>query len=118
MNPLITAIAVALAISLAGNAGLGWAWLQARDAVTDLRGQRDQARGDASACSDATDDLRDLADKRAAAARKDQAAAAAKARAHQALAQTILATPPAVPGDVCASAQARVDAWARERAGQ
>ncbi|SIQ99453.1 hypothetical protein [Pseudacidovorax sp. RU35E] len=116
MTAAMQALLVALAISVAGNAGMGWAWLQARTAATELRGQRDEARGDASACSDATQDLRDLADQRAAAAKKDQAAAAAKARAHQALAQTILSTPPAVPGDACASAQARVDAWLRGRA--
>ncbi len=116
MNPVLTAIAVALAISLASNASLSWAWLHARDAATELRGQRDKARADASACSDATDDLADLANKRAAAAKTAQAAAARKARAHEELAQTVLATPPPVPGDICASAQARVDKWAKWRA--
>lgn len=115
MTEAMQALLVALAISVAGNAGMGWAWLRARDAVVELRGQRDTARGDATACSDATQDLRDLADKRAAAAKRDQAAAAAKARAHQQLAQTILSTPAAVPGDVCASAQARVDVWMKGR---
>lgn len=116
MNPVVTAIAVALAISLAGNASLSWAWLHARDAAIELRSQRDDARADASACSDATDDLADLAGKRAAAAKTAQAAAAKKARAHEELAQAILTMPPAVLGDVCASAQARVDAWVKGRA--
>ncbi|WP_177225418.1 hypothetical protein [Variovorax sp. OK605] len=65
----------------------------------------------ASACSDATDDLRELADRRAVEAKKAQAIARDAANGRQQTAHTILSTPAAVPGDACASAQVRVDAW-------
>lgn len=104
-----------LASSLAGNAALGWAWVGARERAATSVLQRDDARAAASACSDATEDLRDLADKRSAEAKKAQAAARADASGRQQAAHTILSTPPAVPGDACASAQARIDGWLRGR---
>ncbi|AVQ83831.1 hypothetical protein [Variovorax sp. PMC12] len=115
---LLQTLLVALGLSVAGNAVLGWAWVGAREKAATSVLQRDDARAAASACSDATDDLRDLADKRAAEAKKAQAAARTVALGHQVSAQTILATPAAVPGDACASAQVRVDGWLRGRAGQ
>lgn len=114
----VPAWAWVLALSLAGNGVLGWAWIGAREKAAASVVQRDDARAVASACSDATDDLRDLADKRAAEAKKAQAAARAVALDHQSRAQAILLAPAAVPGDACASAQARVDDWLRGRAGQ
>jgi len=115
---LMQALLVALGISLAGNAALGWAWVGAREKAATSVLQRDDARAAATACSDATEDLRDLADKRAAEAKKAQALARSLALDHQARAQTILATPAAMPGDACASAQARIEDWLRGRAGQ
>lgn len=115
---LMQALLVALGISVAGNAALGWAWVGAREKAATSVLQRDDARAAATACSDATEDLRDLADKRAAEAKKAQASARSLALGHQARAQVILATPAAVPGDACASAQARIDDWLRGRAGQ
>jgi hypothetical protein len=119
MNPIM----IALAISLAANAALGWAYLGQRDdtttaqtALRDMEGQRDGARQAASACSDSVDDLRELADKRAREAAAARAAAAGKAQGHNQRADAILAAPPKVPGDACASAQARVDDWLKGRA--
>lgn len=119
MNPIL----IALAISVAANAALGWAWLGQRDetatAKADLRameGQRDGARQAASVCSDSVDDLRELADKRARDAAPARAAAASTAQGHNQRADQILATPAPVPGDLCASAQARVDEWLKGRA--
>ncbi|CAN7491529.1 hypothetical protein LJR074_003370 [Acidovorax sp. LjRoot74] len=113
---------IVLAVSLATNAALGWAWLGKRDetatAKADLRameGQRDGARQAASACSDSVDDLRELADKRARDAAPARAAAASVAQGHNQRADQILATPAPVSGDVCASAQARVDSWLQGR---
>lgn len=118
MNPIL----IALAISLAANGVLGWAYLGQRDdtatAKADLRameGQRDGARQAASACSDSVDDLRDLADKRARDAAPARAAAASAAQGHNQRADVILSTPAPAPGDVCASAQARVDEWLKGR---
>lgn len=109
--------------SLAANAVLGWAYLGQRDetaaARADLRGmegQRDGARQAASACSDSVDDLRELADRRGREAAQARAAAAGKAQSHNKRADQILAPPAPVPGDACASAQARVDEWLKGRA--
>lgn len=77
---LTSALAALLAASVLVNIGLGRAWLAARDDATTAIGQRDTARADASACSDATDDLRTLADQRAIEAQ----AARADGAAHQA----------------------------------
>ena len=104
-----------LTLSLAGNAALGWAWVGARERAAASIVQRDDARAAASACSDATEDLRDLADKRGTEAKKAQALARTTANGHQQAAHTIMSTPPAVPGDACASAQARIDGWLRAR---
>lgn len=113
----------AAGLSLALNAALGWAYLGQRDkttkaesAVTAMEQQRDGAREAASACSDAVEDLRTVADKRAAEAKAARAEAAAKARGHNKKADSILATPAAVPGDDCRSAQVRVSDWLKGRA--
>jgi hypothetical protein len=123
MLPAINPIIVALAISAAANAALGWAYLGQRDdtavaktALRDMEGQRDGARQAASACSDSVDDLRELADKLAREAAPARAAAASTAKGHNQRADTILSTPAPVPGDACASAQARVDDWLKGRA--
>jgi hypothetical protein len=119
VNPLL----IALAISVAANGLLGWAYLGQRDdtttaqtALRDMQSQRDGARQAASACSDSVDDLRELADKRAREAAPARAAAASKAHGHHQRADKILSTPPPVPGNACASAQARVDEWLKGRA--
>lgn len=118
MNPIL----IVLALSLAFNGLLGWAYLGQRDETTtaktalrDMQSQRDGARQAASACSDSVDDLRELADKRAREAAPARAAAASAARGHNQRADQILAAPAPVPGDVCASAQARVDDWLKGR---
>jgi hypothetical protein len=105
-----------LALSVAGNAALGWAWLGARDQVATTVTERDNARAAASACSDATEALRDLADKRGAEAARAQAEARKAASHREGRAQQILSTPAAVPGDDCGSARVRVDGWLKGRA--
>lgn len=83
--------------------------------VGGLETERDDARSAASMCSDAVEDLRALADKRAADAKPVQAAAQQAAGQRQAAAQQILSTPPAVHGDDCGSARVRIDDWLRSR---
>lgn len=107
-----------LGASLAANAALGWAYLGQRDMATAARGdvlamqqQRDGAQLAASECSDAVDDLRELADQRASQAAAARAEAAAVAIQHSKRADVILTTPAAVPGDDCRSAQVRVSEW-------
>lgn len=123
MMPAINPMLVVLAISVAANAALGWAYLGQRDdtttaqaALRDMEGQRDGAREAASACSDSVEALRELADQRGRDAAQARAAAAAKALGHNQRADQILAAPAPVPGDACASAQARVDSWLQGRA--
>lgn len=70
----------------------------------------------ASACSDATEDLRQLADKRKAAAAPARAAAASTAQGLQQRADYTLGLQPKVPGDMCASMQALGDEWLKGRA--
>jgi septal ring factor EnvC (AmiA/AmiB activator) len=114
---------IALGLSIALNAGLGWAYLGQRDTIATLRteakavqGQLQGARADAKACSDAVDDLRTLADQRAKEASAARDAAQQRAQGHQRKADAILAAQPAVPGDDCASARLRVDGWLKGRA--
>lgn len=108
-------VLMALAASIAGNLALGSAWLTARDRAATAVVQRDDAREAASICSDATEDLRDLASQRKREAAAAQAAARAAARSRQQLADEILATPPSVPGDDCRSAQERAQRWLQGR---
>lgn len=114
---LLLALCLAVALSQRHQLGMLRAEVRQADrAVGTLTAERDDARGAASICSDATDDLRALADQRAAAAAPVQAQAQQAAQQRQVVAQQILATPAAVAGDDCRSAQARVDAWLQGRA--
>lgn len=119
MTPILYALIASAALNLLA----GWAYLGQRDTIATLRteartvqGELDGARADAQACSNAVDDLRDLADQRKREADTARAAAQQRAQQHQRKADAILAAPPAVPGDDCASARVRVDLWLKERA--
>lgn len=85
--------------------------LKTAQQLGELEAERDDARDAASMCSDAVEDLRARADKRAADARPVQAAAQQAAGQRQAAAQLILSTPAAVQRDDCASARVRIDSW-------
>lgn len=124
MNFLLIAVAVAV-LALAGNAGQAWLYLGLRDELTLAKAatgarekELDAARQDASACSDAVDDLRTLADQRAKEATTARATAATQAHAAAQRADAILAAPAAVPGNDCQSAQVRVERWLQGRAQQ
>lgn len=124
MNLLLIAVVVAV-LAVVGNAGQAWLYLGLRDELTLAKAatgarekERDTARQEASACSDAVDDLRALADERASEAATTRAAAAAQARMAAQRADAILAAPAAVPGNDCASAQVRIDSWLQGRVQQ
>ena len=114
---------VALLCSLVANALLGWGYLAGRDKLAALQErvqavaqERDSALAGAQACSDGVARLQAQAERRereAAAARKLAAQTAAD---HARRADEVLAAPPAVPGDDCASARVRVGQWLKERA--
>ena len=121
--PTISPMLAALALSLAANAVLGWAYLDQRDetttaqaAVRDMQGQRDGARQVASACSDATEALRDLADQRARDAATARTQAGAAARSLQQRADYTLGLKPRDPANQCGSMQALGDGWLQGRA--
>lgn len=113
MNAL-TAVIIALAISLAGNAGLSYLWLGARDEATTAQTNLKSAKDAAETCSKSVDDLQVKAADRAKAAAKDRAAAAASAQNRDAKADEILSTP-ATSTDDCKAAQDRVTAWLKGR---
>lgn len=116
MSPAINPLLAALALSLAANGVLGWAWLGQRDDTTAAIGQRDQARSDATACSDATEALRDQANKRRTAAAPARAAASNAAQGLSQRADRTLGLQPKMPGDMCASMQSLGDEWLQGRA--
>lgn len=111
---IITILGIALAISMALNAVGGWAYLGQRDATVAAEKDRDQARDAATACSDATQGLRDLADKRKAEADKARAAASKAAQTHDQKADAILAAP-ATGASACESAENQATTWLKGR---
>ena len=110
MNPLAI-LGLLLAISMAGNAFLGNAYLSQRDKAVTGEVKTEQATGVAQACSKGVDELAVRADERKKLAAAAMAEAKKQARTLDRQADAILATPPAAPGDDCASAQRRLDDW-------
>lgn len=102
---------IVLAISLAANALLGYAYLGQRDTATVAKVEQRQATGVALECSKGTEKLETAAAQRKTAAAPKIAAAQQQAQQHNRKADQIMATPPAVPGNACASAQAELDSW-------
>lgn len=80
MSYPVIALAAALGLSLLGNVVLTKVWLGADRRATAVTEQRDQARATATACSDATEALRTLADRRQKDARAATQAAEQRAR--------------------------------------
>jgi hypothetical protein len=115
MSPLMV-LAGLLGLSLVINAGLGIGYLGQRDKATAAIEQRDDARGAATACSDATEDLRVLADKRKLNANVARTAAAGKATALEQRADATLSRQPKDLLNSCASIQALGDDWLKSRA--
>lgn len=107
-------LSIALALSMLANASVTYLYMGKRDEATVAQGERDQARGAATACSDATDDLRELADKRAKEAKAARAAAAEAAKSRDQRADDILSTP-ASSTDDCQAAATRATTWLKGR---
>lgn len=111
---ITTILGIALAISMGLNALGGWAYLGQVKATVAAESERDQARGAATACSDATEALRTLADKREAENKKLRVEAAARAKTLNEEADAILSTP-ASDTDDCKAASQRLDRWLKGR---
>jgi hypothetical protein len=111
----VAMVLIALGISLAGNATLSLFWLGARDTVAKQGVQLKAAGVAAQACSDATDNLLTLADKRLEQAKAARAQAAAASKGRQQRADAILSAPASTPGDDCKSAGDRAAQWLKSR---
>lgn len=114
--PQLTAgLGLALALSLVANIGAGYVYLQQRDALAiagnNLEHKESEtvtARAAADTCSASVEALAASAAVMASQLEPLRLAAKQRAAGHFALADKILSTPAAVPGDACASAQKRV----------
>lgn len=112
---MAAALALALLLSLAINVGLAWMYVGQRDAATLARSDADHAgdkeslaRGSADVCTKAVEALELIGQGLRQERDQARAEAADVAAGHKARSDKILSTPAAVPGDACASAQARV----------
>lgn len=115
MSKLSIGLSIALGLSVLANVGAGYVYLQQRDALTIAGNDLEHAAGDtataraaADACSASVEALATSAAVMASQLEAARTAAAQRAGHHYAKADKILATPAAVPGDACASAQKRV----------
>ena len=115
MSKLSIGLGIALGVSVLANAGAGYVYLQQRDALTvagnnleHASGETATARAAADACSASVEALATSAAVMASQLEAARTAATQRASQHYAKADKILATPSAVPGDACASAQKRV----------
>lgn len=113
MNPW----AYVLLASLALNALLGWDDLRLREKVGAVAVERDTARGAATACSDATEALADLATKQKDAGAQLLKDAKAKALTLEQRANAERSRSQAVPGNACASAAQETAEWLTKRRG-
>lgn len=112
---ICAALALTLLLSLAGNVGLVLMYVGQRDAATLARSDADHAadkeslaRGSADVCTKAVEALELIGQGLKQERDQARAQAAAVAAGHKSRADKILSTPATVPGDACASAQARV----------
>lgn len=115
MKSLLIGLAIALALSIAGNAWLTHAYIGERDTRVTAENERKQARDAANTCSASVKALRERAEKAEKEGAVARAAAAASAAKSEARADKILSTPDAVPGNDCQSARAVVDDWLGSR---
>lgn len=111
----MTPLSIALAISVAINAAVGYAYLGQRDKAVVSVEKTVQATGAAVACSAGVDSLEKKADERHATAAPKIAEAKQVAEAANTKADAILATPATEPGNDCKSASDRVDTWWADR---
>lgn len=112
---LLIGLAIALALSMAGNAALTHFYLGQRDVATQAVSDRDSARAAATACSDATEDLAEQAAKRYAEAQSRREEAETQALLAEGRAQALLQKRPSVAGDDCRSAAVQMDDWLTTR---
>jgi uncharacterized protein HemX len=109
------AVLLVLAASLVANAWLWHSLGTEHDARTAAETKFDTQREATKACNASVDRLEQEATKRDAENKDLRREAQTRRRAQESLAQKILSTPPAIPGDDCGSARKRVDDWLKAR---
>ena len=119
---LIGVLALLLLASAGVNVLATGAYIKQRDAATVARKDVELVQGDAAvaraaaeACSAGVYELGQAAATREANSAQARQQAAEVAEKHNARADAVLAAAPAVPGNACASAQARAAGWLAER---
>lgn len=117
MSAPIAVLGVLLAVSLAGNALVGKAYLEQRDRAGLAERARDTAASAAGACSRGVVQMREAGQQQAKAAEADIAAARAEGVKAGERAAGERHRPQAVPGNACASAQVETDDWLKRRQG-
>lgn len=115
MNPILTGLGVALAVSALANVGLTNAYLGARDDAIKATADAGQARDAAKQCSDGVTSLQAAAERRAETAEAARDAADLASQAAQRRAQALLTKRPSVPADDCRSAAVQMDDWLSTR---
>ena len=115
MNPILTGLGLALAVSVLANVGLTHAYLGARDDAIKATADAGQARGAAQQCSEGVASLQAAAEQRAAVAEAARDAAELASQAAQRRAQALLSKRPSVPADDCRSAAVQMDDWLSTR---
>lgn len=115
MNPVVVALAVALALSGAGNAFLLNRWLAATEAAAVATTTSGVNLENAKLCSRSVDNLEAQAQAREVDAAVERAKAKEAATAAGKRGQAILRAQPSVPGDDCKSTAAQIDDWLASR---
>lgn len=108
-------LTIALLLSLLANAGLVWNNLELRDSLSTRSAALQNAVDAGKTCSDSVDALQLTASDRAKKAKVDRARAAASAATLEQRADETLATPAALAGNDCKSAELRIDTWLKGR---
>lgn len=117
MNPIMTVLGVLLAVSVAGNALVGNAYLEQRDRANLAERARDTAASAAGACSRGVVQMREAGQRQKQDADAQIAAARAAGKEAGQRAAWERFRQQAVPGDACASAQVETDDWLKRRQG-
>lgn len=118
----VVGLGIALICSVLAHVFAVSVYMQQRDELVHTRAQvqtaqegETDARETAAACSAAVDSLDLAAGQMQLERDAARAIAASKAKGHNARADAVLAAPPSVPGDACASAAARFADWQGQR---
>lgn len=115
MNPIVVALGVALLASIAGNALLFDAFVEAREGAAKIEQARKSAMDAAESCGAAVIKLQEAATKQANDAKAAIEAAQRFAGEQRRAAELERRRRQAVPGNACASAEVETREWLQRR---